>query len=211
MDIAGNIYITGRLNASEKEGGLLIKYDSAGNQIWKKQFGVFEIPSGLVSDSSNNIYIAGQSILVTSYNSSGGIESTTGWGMSLRKYDSDGNLQWDKFIVPSTAATSSGGTDIAIDSASNLYVTGFSSGSFDGNSNLGGSDNILVKYNSAGTKLWSRQFGTNKDEEGPQKIAIDSSDNIFITGKTKGALDGNTSDGSEDIFLMKYNTSGDKL
>ena len=39
-------------------------------------------------------------------------------------------------------------------------------------------------------------------------IAIDSSDNIYITGYTYGDLGGNTNSGNSDAFLAKYNTSG---
>jgi len=41
-------------------------------------------------------------------------------------------------------------------------------------------------------------------------VTTDSSDNIYVTGYTGGGLDGNTSSGQEDIFLVKYNSSGIK-
>ena len=34
--------------------------------------------------------------------------------------------------------------------------------------------------------------------------------NIYVTGDTRGGLDGNTNSGSYDIFLVKYNSSGTK-
>ncbi|HRQ70743.1 MAG TPA: SBBP repeat-containing protein, partial [bacterium] len=34
--------------------------------------------------------------------------------------------------------------------------------------------------------------------------AVDSSGNIFVTGMTGGSLDGNTSAGGNDIFLIKW-------
>ena len=36
------------------------------------------------------------------------------------------------------------------------------------------------------------------------EIAIDSNNNIYITGHTQGDLDGNTNQGSYDVFLTKY-------
>jgi len=39
---------------------------------------------------------------------------------------------------------------VTVDSSDNLYVTGFTEGGLDGNSNSGDSDIFLVKYNSDG-------------------------------------------------------------
>ena len=39
---------------------------------------------------------------------------------------------------------------------------------------------------------------------------MDSSDNIYVTGTTAGGLDNNTHFGANDIFLVKYNSSGEK-
>jgi len=39
---------------------------------------------------------------------------------------------------------------------------------------------------------------------------VDSKNNIFVTGGTRGGLDGNTNSGSYDIFLVKYNSDGVK-
>ena len=39
---------------------------------------------------------------------------------------------------------------------------------------------------------------------------IDSSNNYYISGVTAGGLDGNTNSGGRDVFLIKYNSSGEK-
>jgi len=66
-----------------------------------------------------------------------------------------------------------------------------------------------VKYNSSGTKQWTQQLGTSVNDIG-QEVTVDSSDNIYVTGSTKGGLDGNTNSGSSDLILVKYNSSGVK-
>ena len=68
---------------------------------------------------------------------------------------------------------------------------------------------FLVKYNSSGTKQWTIQLGSSSVDCGIG-VTVDSSDNIYVTGFTKGGLDGNTSSGGNDIFLVKYNSSGVK-
>ena len=96
-----------------------------------------------------------------------------------------------------------------MDSSDNIYVTGHTKGDLDGNTNSGGWDLFLVKYNSSGTKQWTKQLGTSEDDIA-RGIAVDSSDNIYFTGNTHGGLDGNTNSGLTDLFLVKYNSSGTK-
>ena len=64
---------------------------------------------------------------------------------------------------------------------------------------------FLVKYNSSGNKIWSKQVGTNVRDVG-EDIAIDSSDNIYIVGYSEGNLNGQVNAGIDGI--TKYNSSG---
>ena len=96
-----------------------------------------------------------------------------------------------------------------IDSDGNVYVVGSTNGGIDSNSNTGGYDAIILKYNSSGTKQWSRQFGSSSNDWA-MDLDINSSNEIYITGRTNGSLDSNTNLGSYDGFLVKYNSSGTK-
>ena len=51
------------------------------------------------------------------------------------------------------------------------------------------------------------QLATNDYANG---VATDSSGNVYVTGGTKGGLDGNTSAGNTDLFIVKYSSSGTK-
>ena len=83
--------------------------------------------------------------------------------------------------------TSSGevGYGVTVDSSGNIYVTGYTTGGLDGNTNSGDDDLILVKYNSSGTKQWTKQLGTSSSDIG-YGVTVDSSDNIYVTGYTDG-------------------------
>ena len=122
----------------------------------------------------------------------------------LIKYNSSGTKQWTKQLGTSSDDRGNG---VTTDSSGNIYVTGSTEGGLDGNTNSGDYDIFLVKYNSSGTKQWTKQLGTSSGDGG-NGVITDSSGNIYVTGSTGGDLDGNTNSGETDIFLVKYNSSG---
>jgi hypothetical protein len=96
--------------------------------------------------------------------------------------------------------------DIAVDANGNVYVTGYTYGSLDGNVNSGDADLFLIKYNQGGIKEWTKQIGTAFDDIA-YGISIDTSGNAYITGSTDGTL-GDSNYGEYDIFVTKYNSDG---
>jgi hypothetical protein len=94
-----------------------------------------------------------------------------------------------------------------------------SDGSTFGNLNSdGGSDTFIVKYNMSGFAQWATHIGGTINEGG-NGISVDGSGNSYVTGyynsspvtiynaggSTFGSL---VNSGSEDVFIVKYNTSG---
>ena len=57
--------------------------------------------------------------------------------------------------------------------------------------------------------IGTKQLGTSSSDYA-NGVATDSSGNVYVTGYTEGGLDGNTSEGSNDLFVVKYNSSGTK-
>ena len=68
---------------------------------------------------------------------------------------------------------------------------------------------VVKKENESVTKQWTKQLGTSSYDSG-EGVTTDTSGNIYLTGSTEGGLDGNTNSGKDDIFLVKYNSSGIK-
>ncbi|MEE1577942.1 MAG: SBBP repeat-containing protein, partial [Deltaproteobacteria bacterium] len=77
------------------------------------------------------------------------------------------------------------------------------------NTNAGSEDLFVVKYDSSGTKQWTKQLGTSSHDQA-NGVATDSSGNVYVTGYTSGGLDGNTSAGNSDLFVVKYDSEGNK-
>ena len=207
-DSSGNIYVTGDTHGN-LDGNtscschdiFLIKYNSSGTKQWTKQLRTSSVDygRGVITDSSGNIYVTGHT--------SGGLDGNTNSGKNdifLVKYNSSGTKQWTKQLGTSTFDV---GYGVTTDSSGNIYVTGYTGGGLEGNTSSGSGDIFLVKYNSSGTKQWTKQLGTSGDDSG-FGVTTDSSDNIYVTGTTSGGLEGNTTSGSGDIFLVKYNSSG---
>jgi len=152
-------------------------------------------------DTSGNVYVT-----VATY---GSLDGNTSAGVSdifLVKYNATGTKQWTRQLGTSS---NDYGYAVTVDTNGNIYVTGDTNGSMDGNTSAGGSDMFIVKYDSTGVKQWTRQLGTVADDYG-WGVAVDASENVYVTGATNGNLDGNTSAGYSDIFLVKYNSSGVK-
>ena len=139
----------------------------------------------------------------------GGLDGNTNAGntdLFVVKYNSSGTWQWTK----------QNGTDrydeargVATDSSGNVYVTGYTEGGLDGNTSAGNADLFVVKYNSSGTKQWTKQLGSSSRDYA-NGIVTDSSGSVYVSGTTYGGLDGNTSAGNADLFVVKYNSSGTK-
>ena len=206
-DSNGYIYITGNTSRSlngelYNNGGdvFIAMLDPNGNIIWLKLIGSEreEISNDIAIDKSKNIYITGYTEGII-----GNVESSGERDVFLAKYSNTGNLQWVRQI----GNTHAEGKSLAIDSKNYIYLIGYSFGDFDSNKNIGSSDIVIAKYNTEGDKLWAKQYGTLSEDYG-EDIAIDKSDNIFVTGYTYGNFYGNINMGGSDAFIMKIDTEG---
>jgi hypothetical protein len=93
-----------------------------------------------------------------------------------------------------------------IDKKGNIYIAGKTTGIMNG-SNRGGNDGFLTKIDSLGNTLWTKQFGT-EGEEDVLWSAIDNIGSVYVTGSTTGVL-ADRKFGKEDIFIIKFNTEGE--
>lgn len=119
------------------------------------------------------------------------------------------------------------GQSIFADNAGNTYVAGTfyanadfdpGAGKVDLTSNANSSDIFIAKYNASGSYQYAKRLG-GPNEDVVVDIAVDVSGNVYITGYFSGTADFDpgagivalTSSGGEDMFIAKYDASGNYL
>jgi len=165
------------------------------------QLATNDYANGVATDSSGNVYVTGVTFGGLDWNTSAGAND-----LFVVKYNSSGTKEWTEQLGSASSDFANG---VATDSSGNVYVVGVTYGGLDGNSNEDNSDLFVVKYNSSGTKQWTKQIGTFRIDVA-NGVATDSSGNIYVAGVTERHLDGNESAGNDDLFVVKYNSNGTK-
>jgi hypothetical protein len=151
---------------------------------------------GIAVDASG-VYMVGSAL--------GPLMGQASAGAFVRKYDLDGNEVWTRQFGTSSSDEAHG---VAVDGAS-VYVAGFTSGVLPGQTNSGGIDAFVRKYDLDGSEIWTRQFGTSSRDYA-WGIAVDVS-GVYVAGFTIGALPGQMSEGAWDAFVRKYDVDGNEI
>ncbi len=167
-----------------------------------KQWGTDKNDQGkdIFVDKSGSIYVAGNT------EGSMGDQFNSGkWDIFVTKWNKDISEAWTR--IRGTADWDYG-ESVAVDNEGNVYATGSTRLPFDGNPFIGDFDAVLIKWNSEGEWVWTRQWGTDLLDEG-RTVLTDSDGNIFVAGKTMSGMEDNDHFGSSDIFLSKFDPDGD--
>ena len=210
-DGSGNVYLAGSTDSDlfgDSNNGnydaFIVKYNAAGLEQWHKLVGTagFDYARALATDSLGNVYLAGStdSNLFGDFNN-GGFDSF------IVKYNSAGVEQWHKLVGTANIEQANA---LATDSLGNVYLAGNAGSDLFGDSNNGLVDGFIVKYNSAGVEQWHKLVGTTSIEIA-NALATDSTGNVYLAGRTDGDLFGNTNNGYQDAFIVKYNAAGVQL
>jgi hypothetical protein len=195
----------------------LVKFSSNGSLIWVKRFGGTgdDVAKGIAIDASDNIYITGYFRSTVDFG--GGPLTTAGTNAFLAKYASTGAHLWSKRL--NSVSGIDEGTAVGVDGSGNAIVAVgvFGTSDFGGGplTTAGGSDVALVKYSPTGAYLWSRKFGGPSDDLA-LSLAVDrTTGETWATGYFAGSVDFGggalTSAGGNDIFVVKYSSSGSHL
>jgi uncharacterized delta-60 repeat protein len=194
VDSSGNVYVTGESYGLDSASDYAtIKYNSTGQEQWVARYNgpanYDDAARAIALDGPANVYVTGYSYGV----------GDVGTDYATIKYNSAGQQQW---VARYNAGTRSDdyAKAIAVDSSGNVYVTGDSLGVGDLNP-----DYATIKYDSAGQEQWvARYNGPANGLDSAAAIAVDSSGNIYVTGKSAGQGTRN------DFATVKYNSTGEE-
>ncbi|MEJ2055433.1 MAG: SBBP repeat-containing protein [Calditrichaceae bacterium] len=216
-DNFGNIYIFGKTNgiigeqSFGKEDGFIIKLDSTAKLIWKIQIGTPEKDDLLkgATDDLGNLYVTG-------YAGMSG-NQLVNRDILVIKINNKGKIAWQKQF--GTEANDIG-SDIAVSSDGDIYVTGETEGTL-ADTSYGDKDCVILHLDNAGNQLDAIQFGTPA-ADGIYGMTIKNDSRIYVCGSTAGDLVksnagvgstngdlGAKQNGEGDSFIQKLSENGD--
>jgi Ca2+-binding RTX toxin-like protein len=238
VDSEGNAYVTGDTDndyritpgASQPTRGSLFdvfitKVNPTGSGlIYSTYLGgsEFEDAGDIAVDSAGNAFVTGTTYS-TDFPVNDPLQNTIGGKADafVAKFDANGTRIYSTYLGGSDSDL---GTDIAVDSAENAYIVGFtSSTNFPTASpiqeaNAGGTyDAFVSKVSPGGNSLiYSTYLGGSADDIG-NGVTVDSGNNVYVVGvttstnfPTNNAIQ-SVSGGGEDAFVTKINSSGSAL
>ncbi len=165
-----------------------------GNRYWSAIWGATNKDNDARSVwAGSSIYVAGrtlghfddQTFYTNAFNNS---------DLFISQFDVFGERSWTRIYGSNSWEDAFG---VAGDAAGNAYVTGQTGAALlDGQSSAGGSDYFLIKYDSSGTRQWTRLWGSGSDEYGGMDLAVDPAVNVFVCGYTDGSFGGQLNPGA---------------
>lgn len=205
----GDVYVsgftTGAMFKNKHLGGrdaALIKYDYNGKMLWSRQFGTsgHDVATAAATDAFGAVYVVGYRDSVAGDEKANGARD-----MVVTKLNADGKQQWQQVIG---SQFDDQAMDIVIDSDQDIYVAGFTYGQL-GNKAFGGRDAVMLKLDTKGNVLWTRQSGSAGDDIATSLVAGDVGQ-FFVAGTSTGNLPQHTNAGKEDGWVAKYTSGGDE-
>jgi hypothetical protein len=197
-----------------EEDAIIVKYDNAGNVVWKKNFG------GSGFDRYYSVMAVSDGVIATGFSDgfgSGDWAGVTGKGSEdaiIVKYDPDGNVVWkknfgggsyDRYL--SVAAVSDGVIAAG-------YSNAFGAGDWEDTKGNIGDDAIVVKYDFDGAVQWKKNFGgRGNDFHGTVTAVADGivavgHSTVFNSSFAAGDWTGVEGKGEEDVTIVKYDLAG---
>ncbi len=197
-DALGNFYVLTKINTGAVK---LFKYDSNGTLLWTRLTPPPNetIAGSVVTDNTNAVYISW-----TSYVFTPDFEHFTA-PVHIRKYNASGTVLFTTNILPGSASDKVNLTNrLSVDTGNAVYVAGSTQAAFKNFINQGENDAFVLKYSSSGSRLWTRQFGTNSFDHA---YSLTVSGSVFVVGYTAGNpnLLGQVSPGNGDGYVRRLN------
>jgi hypothetical protein len=199
------------LGESSSGKSFVVKYDSMANYVWGFTLDSITRDGRLAVDPQGNCYISATSTGTTDLDPSSGtaIYSSQNTNGLVAKYDNLGNIVWHFGLQAASSNAKSSVQDILIDSVGNVLICGYYIGSVDfdpssaqfiqSTSGMQEQKTFIAKYDANGNFIWA--VGIGRLHSDAVDLAVNSNNDIFITGSFYGPIDIDPSAGT-------YNVSG---
>jgi hypothetical protein len=223
-DDDGGLVVTGKFGGEVDFGGgplsvsgnadvFVVKLAADGTHLWSKRIGGADVDLGsdVAVDGAGNVVVTGQ-FRGTADFGGGPLTSAGNHDIFVAKYSAGGIHRWSRRFG---GAALDIGNAVAVDGEGDVFLTG----SFQNTVDFGGGplassgyhDVVLLKLDTDGAHLWSRNFGGAINDHG-HGVAVDGEGHVLVTGEFRGTADfgGGTlvSAGNEDIFVARYDAGG---
>jgi len=172
-------------------------------QDWLKQYSGIKMygysGQAFVVDAAGNIYVTGTSFGLNREASSQNFETL--------KYGPRGNKKWAR-QYNGPANDEDQASDIALDRAGNIYVTGWSVRKSSDSSLPPAWDYATVKYDPGGNRIWVRRYSSPDSSRTyyAEHIGTDRAGNSYVTGIEYLIQDNNIQ--AANFLTLKYNPAG---
>lgn len=206
----------------------LVKFDRCGRRLWATYYGgsLNDGASGVATDPSNNIYVAGGTTSANGISTTGAHQTSISGQTDgfLVKFNADGIRLWGSYYG-GTAQESGMGVAVNYTGTRVLFYGSTVSnnniatpGSFKPtHSNTNSSDGFFAMFDSSGTRLYGSYFGGVLMDE-ISSADFDATGNFYIAGRTMSSADiaspgayQTTFAGILDGFFAKFTPTGQRV
>ncbi len=147
-------------------------------------------------DSGGNIYVVG----TTSGDFDGQYNGSTVQDVYLRKYDTIGNLLFERLLGAQKDASAFA---IAIDANDNVFIAGRTSENLTPEAVIDSEDTFVTKFSAGGSEIFTHQIQAVAADSGVS-LTIDAAGDVIVLGNVAGVIDGSaTQTGTQDLFIRK--------
>jgi len=182
------------------------------SHLWSKRFGstIDDYGYAVAVDGNGDVLLTGAFLLTVNFGG-GNLSSAGNFDIVVAKFSgTDGTHLWSRRFGGTGGDE---GLGVAVDGSGNPSVTGTLRGAADlggGNTALiGVVDMFVAKYSGTdGAHLWSKRFGSTSNQVFGNAVAVDSSNDVLVTGDLFGTVNFGggilSSAGSFDIVVAKF-------
>lgn len=184
----------GQTNHTAYDRLALTACDSSGHLRWSRVWGAtnrHNSARGVSADAY--VYVAGSSF--------GRFDGETNRGLEdvfITQFDESGNRNWTRTHGTNNIEQAVG---VVQDIYGNAYVLGVAYANLDGQIRVGLSDFMLLKYDPAGSRIWTRLWGSSSDDT-PVDLVLEGTNALYACVTVYAGFGGQAKTGTDDSAAL---------